>query len=185
MQRLDPEKDTITALRSWALSGLASEGWNLRIVGKGSQRRALETWVRANDLSRVQFVDWTEDVAGEFASAGILLATAPCEPLGLVVLEAMAAGLPVLAAAGGGHLETIGTVPAARLFRCGDAAAAAAELRELLQPDVRAELSERARSVARASFNLGEHVDRLIEQYHLALATQRLPPLTAASCEVR
>ncbi len=42
------------------------------------------------------------------AGASILLAPAPREPFGLSVVEAMAHGLPVVAAGGGAHLETVG-----------------------------------------------------------------------------
>ena len=38
LQRLEPEKDTITALDAWRTSRLADEGWSLRVVGEGSQR---------------------------------------------------------------------------------------------------------------------------------------------------
>ena len=42
LQRLEPEKDTMTALRAWKASRLAEEGWSLRIVGAGAERAALE-----------------------------------------------------------------------------------------------------------------------------------------------
>ena len=40
LQRLEPEKDTLTALRAWQESGLAERGWTMRVVGDGSERPA-------------------------------------------------------------------------------------------------------------------------------------------------
>ena len=118
LQRLEPEKDTPTALRAWQASGLSSDGWSLRIVGYGSCRSELEQWVTDQGIQGVAFKGWTSDVPGELAHAGVLLAPAPVDSFGaLGVLEAMAAGVPVVACASGGHLETVGRLAGARLFR--------------------------------------------------------------------
>src|SRR3954447_16141430 len=111
LQRLEPEKDTSTALRAWQLSRLADEGWTLRVAGDGSPRQMLEREAAAKGIDQVDFAGWQSDAAAELARAGILLAAAPAEPFGLSVVEAMAAGVPVVATAAGGHLETIGKLP--------------------------------------------------------------------------
>ena len=51
----------------------------------------------------------------------MLLAPCQIEGLGLTVLEAMAAALPVVAVGAGGHLETVGAVAGAALHPPGDA----------------------------------------------------------------
>ncbi|HVS85365.1 MAG TPA: glycosyltransferase family 4 protein [Gaiellaceae bacterium] len=167
LQRLEREKDTLTALRAWRECGLESAGWSLRIAGDGSERRALEAWVATNGVPGVDFAGWREDPAAELAAAGILLATAPSEPFGLAVVEAMVAGVPVVAAAGGAHLETVGLLPDVPLFPPGDAAAAAEALRRLADPDLRARLSEAGRGLALERFTLGASVDRLLAEYDL------------------
>lgn len=165
MQRLEREKDTLTAIRAWQTSGLATAGWSLRIVGTGSERRMLQTWADENSVGEIEFVPWVEDISHEFARAGILLAPAPREPFGLVVVEAMAAGIPVVAAAGGGHLETVGMLPDAVLFSPGDASRAADALRMLTSVDKRACLSDGGRKLVEARFTLSRHVDRLVREY--------------------
>jgi glycosyltransferase involved in cell wall biosynthesis len=72
----------------------------------------------------VRFLGHRADVAVLMDQASLLVAPALHEAFGLSVVEAMAAGLPTVAAASGGHLETIGAVPGAALFPPGDAEAA-------------------------------------------------------------
>ena len=115
LQRLSPEKDTMTALRAWEASRLAEEGWSLRIVGAGAERAALEEYTASAHVPGVSIIGPVENVADEFSAAAILLAPAPAEPFGLAVVEAMAAGVPVVASAAGGHLETVGLLPERRV----------------------------------------------------------------------
>ena len=165
VQRLSPEKDTLTALRAWQAAGLWKEGWSLRVVGDGSERGPLEDWVRRESLPEVEFAGWVPDVEHELAGAGLLLAPAPAEPFGLVVLEAMGAGVPVVACSGGGHLETVGRLPGAALFAQQDAKAAGLLLRQFLSDDVRTKASVAGRSLVAEEFSIERHVDRLLAEY--------------------
>lgn len=170
MQRFDPEKDTVTALEAWRLSRLAEEGWRLRVLGSGQSRYAIEEWLRTNSGHAIELFPWSNAVDQEFESAGILLAPAPGEPLGLTVLEAMAAGVPVAAAAAGGHLETVGLLDSAALFTPGDPESAANALRTLATDHhERFALSHGGRELVNARFTVDRHVDRLLEQYEKIL----------------
>jgi glycosyltransferase involved in cell wall biosynthesis len=181
LQRLEAEKDTMTALRAWQMSELAGEGWSLSVFGAGSQRSELEHWVTAEGVAGVNFGGWTNDTAGELSRAGILLASAVAEPLGLSVLDAMAAGVPVVASSGGGHLETIGLVDEAPRFPPGDAAAAASALRSMRSDALRARLSEAGRRIVAERFAIDGYIDRLLLEYDAALGAApqgRAEPLT-------
>jgi glycosyltransferase involved in cell wall biosynthesis len=167
LQRLEAEKDTRTALAAWRASELGGEGWSLSVVGAGSERSELEGWVASENVAGVSFGGWTDDVVGELGRAGILLASAPAEPLGLSVLNAMAAGVPVAAAASGGHLETVGLLEEAPLFAPGDVGAAAGVLRELRSEALRARLSRAGRELIGERFTLEEYVDRLLHEYDI------------------
>jgi glycosyltransferase involved in cell wall biosynthesis len=168
LQRLDVEKDTLTAIRAWQASRMAGDGWVLRVVGDGDERRRLESCVAAEAISGVTFTGWTANVADELQRAGMLLATTPAEGLGLGVLEAMAAGVPVVACGSGGHLETAGRVPGAPLFPPGDGAAAGEALRSLLSDSTRGRLSADGRRVVAERFTVERHVDGLLAQYEIA-----------------
>lgn len=116
-QRLEPEKRTDLAVSAFAASGLAALGWRLDVAGDGTQRNALESQVSDLDIkSAVRFLGHRSDVDALMTQASLMLAPCPNEGLGLTVLEAMASGLPVIAAAGGGHLETVGAVAGAALY---------------------------------------------------------------------
>lgn len=165
LQRLEEEKDTLTALEAWSLARMWEDGWSLRIVGSGSQRRELEQWVVRHRVPAVSFAGWVSDVEAELATAGLMLATARAEPFGLGVLEAMGAGVPVVAAAAGGHLETAARVPDARTFPPGNAPAAAEAMRSLTADDERARLSVAGRELVQIEFSVSSHVDRLLDVY--------------------
>ena len=60
LQRLEPEKDTVTALRAWKASRLVEEGWVMRVVGDGSERVALEAWTTSEGVEGVTFAGWVQ-----------------------------------------------------------------------------------------------------------------------------
>ncbi|MDF2805136.1 MAG: hypothetical protein K0S43_82 [Cellulosimicrobium sp.] len=131
-QRLEPEKRTDLGLRAFAASRLAADGWRLDVVGDGSLRAETERLATSLGLDgAVRFRGHRADVHLLMAHAAILLAPCPVEGLGLSVLEAMAAGLPVVAADAGGHRETLAGLDPAALYAALDPSAAAASLRAL------------------------------------------------------
>ncbi len=176
-QRLESEKDTATAIRAWALSGLDRQGWRLEVLGAGREHRRLEAL--AGELcvaASVDFVGWADDVEARMEAAALLLAPAPGEPFGLAVAEAMAWGLPVVAAAAGGHLETVGAVADARMFAPGDADEAATLLRELAADPVgRSSYGRSLRAYQRSHLTLEGHAAAVSEVYR---ATRRAKDAT-------
>lgn len=174
LQRLDREKDTATALRAWRFSGLGERGWELLVAGDGAERRALEHLARELTLVGVRFLGHITDVPRALSRAAVLLAPARREPLGLSVLEAMAHGVPVVAAAGGGHLETL---PPGwpYLFPPGDSEAAGQALVDLSRDATRFMASTAVRSRQQAGFDVERHVDALQQVYEFSPARRRGP----------
>lgn len=162
-QRLEQEKETVTALHAFARSGVQDYGWCLQVVGRGSERPALEALAVSLGVDAV-FLGFVDDPLPLMAAAGVLLAPARAEPFGLAVVEAMATGLPVLAAAGGAHTETVGDL--ATLFPVGDAVACAQLLRRLCTDDAwRRRVGDQQRARQREQFSLAGHVAALEEHY--------------------
>ena len=138
-QRLEPEKDTDVALRAFAASGIAEDGWRLEVAGDGAERwRLTDLAGELGIAAATSFLGHRSDVPTLMERAGVLLGPCRIEGLGLTVLEAMAAALPVVAVGAGGHLETVGAVVGAALHPPGDADRAGELLRELAeQPERR------------------------------------------------
>lgn len=182
VQRLQVEKATDTALRAFASSGLAEGGWTLEIAGDGSERPALEALAAELGIAgSARFLGRRQDVGGLMARAGILLAPAPDEAMGLSVLEAMASALPVVASAAGGHLETVGPTPGAALFPAGDVTSAATLLAALAtDPDRRDRYGAALRERQRTEFTVEAQARATDEVYQHALALRRPRPAEAS-----
>jgi glycosyltransferase involved in cell wall biosynthesis len=170
-QRLESEKRTDLALRVWQQSGLGRRGWRLDIAGEGGERQRLEQL--ASDLNIVdscRFLGVRDDIDEFFRQASILLAPRPDEPFGLSVIEAMAAGLPVVAAGGGGHLETVGLVPEASLYPPEDFTAGGQLLAQLADdPARRASYGVALRLAHREAFSMARQVSATLDVYRSVL----------------
>jgi glycosyltransferase involved in cell wall biosynthesis len=106
---------------------------------------ALRERAAAPDLAgRVRFLGALPDPRPALAAAHCLLHAADREPFGLALVEALAAGRPVVAAGAAGPLEIV-TPQCGRLFAPGDAKAGAAALRAVLA-DPGAPAAARARA---------------------------------------
>jgi glycosyltransferase involved in cell wall biosynthesis len=90
------------------------------------------------------------------ARAGCLLHCADREPFGIVLVEALAAGVPAIAPAAGGPLEILDE-DCGRLYPPGDVAAAAAALADVLgDPDRAARMGAAGRARAERDFDLAD-----------------------------
>jgi glycosyltransferase involved in cell wall biosynthesis len=94
------------------------------------------------------------------ASSDVLVLPSYHEGYGLVLVEALAAGLPVIAPASGGAREIISDGREGYLVRGGDAEAIAAGLRSLSDRSVRAEMSTNARRRFQSLPSWGTEMER-------------------------
>lgn len=116
---------------------------------------------------RVVFTGFRADVPELLAASDLVVhsATRP-EPFGRVVVEAMAAGRPVIATSAGGVLEILEDGRTGRLVPPGDAAALAAALAALLDAPERAtEMGRQARQDAEVRFG-AERFARSLERIY-------------------
>lgn len=92
---LRPEKDLSTLVEAFARIAPAHPDWDLRIVGEGAMREALEAQVAAAGLAgRVSLPGSVRDISREYACASAFVLPSLYESQGLALAEALTAGLP-------------------------------------------------------------------------------------------
>jgi glycosyltransferase involved in cell wall biosynthesis len=115
--RLSPEKD-IERLRDVIK---ALPGTRLAIVGDGPRRASLERHFKKTATYFSGYLEG-EALASAYASADLFVLPSETETLGLVLLEAMAAGCPVVACRAGGVPDAVQDGLTGFLFEPGDTA---------------------------------------------------------------
>jgi glycosyltransferase involved in cell wall biosynthesis len=126
--------------------------------------------IRLGIEDRVEFKGFVDDVEHEYERIDVLVhaSTIP-EPFGQVVVEGMAAGLPVVAANAGGPAEVITDGVDGWLFPMGDVAALATRLRTLAdEPARRQRLGAAARQRA-LDFSPQRVAEQVLSVYHSVL----------------
>lgn len=95
--RLDPIKDQATLLRAFAAA--RAPGWQLQLVGEGPDRPRLEALASGLGLDPAQvFLGRRSDIPELLGQADLFaFSTTPAEGFGIVLIEAMAACLPIIA----------------------------------------------------------------------------------------
>lgn len=141
----------------------------------GGHRETLEQLAAELRLSdRVHLLGWLDDVGSLLASLDVYVSASRTESFGLALVEAMAAGLSVVATATEGAKEIIGSESAGVIVPVGDVEALASSTIRLIESPVeRARIGEVARSVARTRFNLERMVDETEKVYLEAMNAKR------------
>lgn len=131
--RLDPIKDHATALAVAARVRQVRPDFRLLLVGDGPLRTELQTRVQAMNLAgTVQLLGLRTDVPRLLAAADLFLLTSLSEGIPVTLIEAMGAGLPVVATRVGGVPEVVVAGQTGLLAPASDPDALAAAVLELL-----------------------------------------------------
>ena len=145
----------------------------LEIVGDGPERRALER--RAAELGLVGAVAFRGNLGEEETRAAymtsrvLVLPSVVKENCPLVVLEAMAAGRPVVASRVGGVVELVRQGETGLLVPYGDPDALAGALREILRDGDLADcMGRRGAEVVRNEFTVKRHLESIVGLYERA-----------------
>lgn len=180
--RLARQKGVTTLIE--AAERLRHPAATLLVVGDGPERRAAEAAVaRAGIGGRVRFTGFRphHEVAAILAHADVFVMPSIYEELGTVLVEAMQAGLPIVASDTGGIPGAL--ADAGVLVAPGDAAGLAAAVDALLADPARAaELGARAAERA-ANYEWDALAERVLDVYQSALGAPPEPilPVPAAT----
>ena len=143
------------------------------LVGDGPLRQELEQEARTLGLGEhVLFLGDRRDIPAVLASMDVAVLTSDSESLSNVILEAMAAGLPVVAYNVGGNAELVNEQRGA-LVAAGNEGGFADAVRQILaQPSFRDQLGRNARLFVEENFSL-EHVRRSYEEMYKTLLEKK------------
>jgi glycosyltransferase involved in cell wall biosynthesis len=148
--RLEDQKGFDVLIDAVAAAG---DGVRVRIAGEGTKRAALERRIAEREVEdRVQLLGQRADVPALMAQADAFVHPARWEGFGLVLLEAMRAGLPVLASSVGAIPEVVVDGETGLLVPPDDVAALTSGLRRLQDEALLARLGRAGRRRLEESF---------------------------------
>ena len=105
--RLVPIKDLDTFINSAALVVKAAPDVRFAVVGDGEERSRLEAQARSVLGDRVHFFGWRKDTENVFGDLDLVVNTSLNEGTPVALIEALAAGRPVVATAVGGTSDLL------------------------------------------------------------------------------
>lgn len=149
----------------------ALPGVRLALVGDGPLRKNLEERFAGTPTHFAGFLEG-EDLAAAFASADAFILPSRTETLGLVLLEAMAAGCPVVAPLAGGTSDVVQDGVTGFLYDPASPSGAVNAVRKLLfDAELRAEMGRKARADAE-NWSWGASAYQLEQYYRKVLARE-------------
>lgn len=166
--RLSPEKGIDTLLEAWRAAAEFRGDLELAIIGDGPSRAALE----ASAPPGVRFEGWVPAdrlPARLLSSRALVFPTEWYENFGRVVVEAMAAGLPVLASDIASPAEVVGELGSEWLAAPGSVEAWAAALTRIADGGHVDSAGAKARALFEQKYTFAEGLRRLVEVYTEAI----------------
>jgi glycosyltransferase involved in cell wall biosynthesis len=157
LQRLEPRKDTATLLDAFARAARQDGSIVLVVGGRGREATALEARAASLGIAdRVRFAGFVpeDEKVAHYSAADVFVLPSRYEGLGIVLAEAGACGLPVIATAAGGTVDVVAHQGTGLLVPPADPAALARAITTLAGS---AELRRRYGSAGRA--RVVEHFD--------------------------
>ncbi|MBI3025084.1 MAG: glycosyltransferase family 4 protein [Candidatus Tectomicrobia bacterium] len=148
--RLDPIKGHGLLIQAFALLGDRHPGARLILIGEGEKREEYQALARELGVAEgVCFMGWRDDVGDLLEELDLFAFPSRNEGMGRAAVEALAAGLAVVAARTGGLPEVVREEETGLLVPPGDAAALSAAIGRLLaRPEERRAMGEAGRRLA-------------------------------------
>ena len=171
--RLESAKGIRLLMEAWdMISAGGGVGMPLVLAGTGSLQNEVAQWARDRDdiqylglLSRAECCKFTA------RSAAVVAPSTCMETFGLTVAEAMAAGVPAIAAAHGGFVDLVTDGVTGLLHRPGDAESLAESVQHAVSSSAfNRRMGEAARRRYERDFTPSVGLDRLVAEYEAAIA---------------
>jgi len=180
--RIDPQKNQLLAVRLLAELQRGQPGAHLVLVGPvtnadydASLSKEIFRLGLDNHVTLIRGLETSDpDLVNAYHAADLFLLPSVHEPFGIVILEAWAAGLPVVASNVGGVPSFVSDGENGCLFPSGDLAALLAAVREsIANPDRRHTIAGAGRKAAQ-EFGWDRITQRLVRIYEEAIRANSL-----------
>jgi L-malate glycosyltransferase len=161
--RLDPVKDLMTLLEAFAIVRQSVPSAQLLVIGDGPERDRLAARAAQPDLAgSVHMTGYRPDVRALLPAADVYASSSISEGVSITILEAMAAGIPVIATAVGGTPEVFPEGAGGILVPSRDPERLAAAVASLaLDQRLRVAMAAAGRHRLESSFT----IDRMVDDY--------------------
>ena len=182
--RMVPQKDFASLLE---VAAKLRGNWRLWLVGDGPDRPQLEALhARLGLGDRVQFLGSRLDVPELLAQSDIFVLSSHWEGLPISIIEAMRAGLPVVASDVGGVSESVIDGVTGLTSRPRDTEHLTDRLQLLIDsPDLLSRMGQAGREAFFCHFRIESSIQRTLEVYEEVCQLSRRMPLFAHSKEAR
>lgn len=162
--RFAEPKDHLTLLQ--ALAGLSNIDWHLDLVGDGPKQRFIESIAGDPRIAKkVSILGMRSDVPELLAKSSLFILSSKREGFPISILEAMRAGLPVIATDVGGVSEAVLDGETGYLVPVGDYALMQKRICALIEdPMLRKQMGEKGRERFLQHFTLEKMVEKT---YHI------------------
>jgi len=156
----------------------------LLIVGRGSLQEETEALARALGLTdRVRILGVRRDIPAVMSAADGYVMSSAREGMPIVLLEAAAAGLPIVTTRVGGNAEVVRDEVSGFVVPPGDSEALATAMLRLMDmpEEERRALGDRGAECTRAQYGVSRALDRWEELYREVLSRNGLLPVSSLS----
>jgi glycosyltransferase involved in cell wall biosynthesis len=119
--RFDPRKGLETLIEAVALAAVHRPELRVLLVGDGPERARIEETARALGVApRLRMISHQVEVRAMLAAMDLFAAPSRTEGLGMAIIEALAAGIPVIGSRVGGIPEVVDDEACGRLLPAGE-----------------------------------------------------------------
>jgi glycosyltransferase involved in cell wall biosynthesis len=177
--RFEPRKGVPALIEAAAMLAGRRADIRFRLAGDGPGRRSAEAQAAGAGLDgRIEFLGSRSDIAQTLGQFDVFVLPSYSEGLSIALLEAMAAGRPIVATAVGGTPEAIEHERSGLLVPPGDAPALARAIERLLDdPNLARRLGNSARGAVDERFTIEANAKRVWALYHQVLAERNVSRL--------
>lgn len=183
--RLSPEKGHLVLIKALDELRRCGTAFRCTLVGDGPLRPTIEAELAARGLSRQVRLTGSLDPAQvdrQYETAGAVVLASFSEGVPVVLMEAMARGIPVVATHVGGIGELVENGVNGLLVPAGDARELADSLHRILSdPEFARTIGARGVQKVRDEFDLERSADRLLELFEQSTRSRRVGALASSS----